>query len=449
MEFDSDEGLDIETTVDDKIQFSVILRDADGNEIIPDGVEFELSGTSLVDGDWFVSLTDGMWENELEWNPGLVAEYHDFRSDIVGDYVLKASIGELEEVADISILHGNPVSFETVDEQGEIVSGSYSIIAGQTFQVSIIAFDSAGNQFKQEVEWNGQQAGTSIWTYSDIGQIVALGDAKYGVTLTKTTSETGPHILRYSHALVNDESDVINVTVYSADIGRLELVVGAETVQQLDSFDITIAAFDIYDNEILVPTSILVSASGRGTVSMVEGDFAHWRITTLDEGKHTVTIEANNKSGFTLSKTGTYTVEGNLAGFFESGGTIYYIGAGLGFFVLAALVVVVVILARRSGEGYDEYDDDYEEDDYDEAPGPESGPTDGPQSSPQDYQAANEFDGGYQLQGGYDQGGYEEQSTGGDDSYRVDENGTEWWQDDNGIWWYKAAGDSDWSEWRD
>ena len=257
--------------------------------------------------------------------------------------------------------------------------------------------------------------------------------------------------------MVNDESDVINVTVYPADIGRLVLEVGAETVQQLDSLDITIAAFDLYDNEILVPSSIQVSASGRGTVSMVEGDFAHWRIVTLDEGKHTVTIEANNNSGFTLSKTGTYTVEGNLAGFFESGGTVYYVGAGLGFFVLIGLVIVVVILARRSGEDYDEYDDDYDDvDEYDSsdsASSPASGPETGPQASPQDPQAAEYFEGGYQQQGGYDQGGndqggYQQQST-GDDNYRVDENGTEWWQDDNGIWWYKAAGDADWSEWRD
>ncbi|MCS5536768.1 MAG: hypothetical protein NZ770_01560, partial [Candidatus Poseidoniaceae archaeon] len=94
MEFDSDEGLDIETTVDDKIQFSVILRDSDGNEISPESVEFELSGTSLLEGDWAVSLSQAMWDNELEWTPGLVAEYHDFRSDVVGDYILKASIGE-------------------------------------------------------------------------------------------------------------------------------------------------------------------------------------------------------------------------------------------------------------------------------------------------------------------------------------------------------------------
>jgi len=460
MEFDSDGGLDIETTVDDKIQFSVILRDSDDNEISPESVEFELSGTSLLEGDWTVSLSQAMWDNELEWTSGLVAEYHDFRSDVVGDYILKASIGELEEVAHISILHGNPVSFETVDDKGNIVSGSYSIIAGETFQVFIIAFDSAGNQFSQEVEWSGQQQGTSTWTYSDIGQVVALGGAKYAISLTKSTSETGPHILRYSHALVNDESDVINVTVYPANIGRLELVVGAETVQQLDSLDITITAFDIHDNEILVPSSIQVSASGRGTVSMVGGDFAHWRIVTLDEGKHTVTIAANNNSGFTLSQTGTYTVEGNLAGFFESGGTIYYVGAGLGFFVLAALVVVVVVLMRRSGEGYGEYDDDYDDGvEYDSpdssagpTSGPESGPTDGPQISPQDSQAA-EYSAGEYQQEGYDQGGYQqdgtEQQSTGDDNYRVDENGTEWWQDDNGVWWYKAAGDPDWSEWRD
>ena len=55
---------------------------------------------------------------------------------------------------------------------------------------------------------------------------------------------------------------------------------------------------------------------------------------------------------------------------------------------------------------------------------------------------------------GYDQpaneqGGYEEYSAQDDGNYRVDENGTEWWQDEVGIWWYRGPGESDWSEWRD
>ena len=34
-----------------------------------------------------------------------------------------------------------------------------------------------------------------------------------------------------------------------------------------------------------------------------------------------------------------------------------------------------------------------------------------------------------------------------DDSIRVDEDGVEWWQDDEGQWWYRPADEDDWFEW--
>lgn len=33
-----------------------------------------------------------------------------------------------------------------------------------------------------------------------------------------------------------------------------------------------------------------------------------------------------------------------------------------------------------------------------------------------------------------------------DESYRVDENGVEWWQDEDGIWWYREPGWEEWAE---
>jgi hypothetical protein len=239
----------------------------------------------------------------------------------------------------------------------------------------------------------------------------------------------------------------LNISVLPAELGRLELVMLSDTVDQLASIELTIKAFDKQGNEVLVPTSISVSASGRGTTSMVDGNFSHWSIETLDEGKQTVTIEAVNKFATTIDASGTYSVEGNIGGFFESGGTTYYIGAGLGVFVLIAMIGVVVILVRRSGSEYDEYDDDGDDgvDEYSEPEGPITGPSSGPMSGPTDGPTQAPSD-------SYHQPAYQEQSyqeTPQDDSYRVDENGTEWWEDEVGTWWYKAPGEAEWSEWRD
>ena len=31
-----------------------------------------------------------------------------------------------------------------------------------------------------------------------------------------------------------------------------------------------------------------------------------------------------------------------------------------------------------------------------------------------------------------------------DNTYSVDEDGTEWWQDDDAYWWFRPEGESDW-----
>ena len=41
-------------------------------------------------------------------------------------------------------------------------------------------------------------------------------------------------------------------------------------------------------------------------------------------------------------------------------------------------------------------------------------------------------------------GAISEDETTSDDTYRVDEDGTEWWQDDEDQWWYRPKGEADW-----
>ena len=45
--------------------------------------------------------------------------------------------------------------------------------------------------------------------------------------------------------------------------------------------------------------------------------------------------------------------------------------------------------------------------------------------------------------------GDEEESTPEDDGITVDEEGTEWWEDEEGVWWYREDGWEDWAVWED
>ena len=459
LEFISDQEQDITMTVDDDIEFEVILRDGDGNQIPTEGLAYSLSSVGIEGGDWQIELDSGISDDGIIFTPGMgniaiLGQADMYASDVVGEYLLTVSIDGLEESATINVSHGDVVRFEIDDNQY-----THQIIAGQTVEVSLYAFDKAGNRFITGVDWNGLYDGQSTWNYEGIGSIKEIDTASYQITLTKTTglsiseASASSHKFSFTHPMVSTPSQ-LNISVLPAELGVLELVMLSDTVDQLGSIELTIKAFDTLGNEVLVPTSISVSASGRGTTSMVDGNFSHWSIETLDEGKQTVSIEAVNKFATTIDASGTYSVEGNIGGFFESGGTTYYIGAGLGVFVLIAMIVVVGLLVRRSGSGYDEYDDDDDDDDeYSEPEGPTTGPTTGPTSGPMSGPMSGPTEGPAQAPSdSYHQPAYQEQSyqeTPQEDSYRVDENGTEWWEDELGTWWFKAPGDAEWSEWRD
>jgi hypothetical protein len=119
---------------------------------------------------------------------------------------------------------------------------------------------------------------------------------------------------------------------------------------------------------------------------------------------------------------------------------LYYAGAGLGALIILVLLVVIVMV-MRSGED-DEWDDEFEDDDDERGRGslrmgrpnidtllnPAS--SEGP-SSPPPKEEPPEEDNSWMT------------------DHRVDDDGTEWGQDNEGTWYYRDPGSSDWEEWTD
>ncbi|MDA9168089.1 hypothetical protein N9N91_00855, partial [Candidatus Poseidonia alphae] len=235
----------------------------------------------------------------------------------------------------------------------------------------------------------------------------------------------GVHTLVY-RVNTNVESVLqVNVSAQSL-VDRLEVNLSKTTLEQLASLEVSIRAFDAFDNEIPVPPSIKVDASGRATVTMISSEL--WTITTLDDDTQTISVNVGS-----VRVDSDITVTGTTAGFFEAGGTLYYVGAGLLGLVAIVLLVLLVMFMRSGNEGWDE--DDYDDDDDDDAPapgpsGPAPGPS-GPAPSTVEPEAEEEV----------------ESSVEDDDSYRVDEDGTEWWEDEEGTWWFRLSGQEEWEEW--
>jgi hypothetical protein len=231
----------------------------------------------------------------------------------------------------------------------------------------------------------------------------------------------GEHILTYS---VGSATNTWTVNVNpNPKVNVIILHILDDKVEQLESFEIWVQTYDSWGNEISVPPSTIIETTGR--MSIIQLNASNWQITSLDEGKQTVTIQQGNVQAY-----GEIQVDGTFLGFFEAGGALYYAGAALGVLIFLVLLVVIVMVLRSGSSDYDDEDeevDDGDDDYYGGAPatGPqETGPGGPPPSEPEP-----------------------EEDTSWIVEHRFDDDGTEWAEDENGTWWYRESGVADWAEW--
>ena len=200
-------------------------------------------------------------------------------------------------------------------------------------------------------------------------------------------------------------------------------------------------AYDEFWNKISIPDSARVDSTGRSDISYLGNGV--WELETLDEGEQSATIVIGS-----ITETFTYSVEGNIAGFFAAGGPLYYVGASLLALICIALLIFVVRLVRGD-EDY--YDDEEDEDFYNEdapyepvskdfsQPRISQAPT-VPDTPPQSPAADSVIETS-------DEVAEEDNSWMAD--YRVEDDGTEWGQTDEGVWYYREVNSDDWIEWND
>ena len=404
-------------TADGYISFDIQLTDSDSNELSTD-----LATWIMVDqsDDSQTDITDEINQNSMQW---LATE--------VGDWSVFAYANKSDgtpiysENFDISVSHGIPVNIQ-------IAQSSSTQDAGDIVTLDVIGTDSDGNQFPQVVTWlenNGSDkninATENEGEYEFNGRVAGMYqlEGQY-LTLTQTVS----------------------VEVFpQSNPSHIKFNVSKEILEQLESLKVTVEVFDEYWNPIPAPSSSKVEVTGRGDVSY-QGDGV-WNIETLDEGEQIGTITVG-----TISESFEYRVDGNLAGFFAAGGPLYYVGAGL----ISLLAIALLVFVVRFFRGNEEYYDDDEEDDFDydvessissatvvQTPTPPATPpskpvpiVEEPQQEPEEI-----------VEEEYDSDSEEDNSWMAD--YRVEEDGTEWGQTDEGIWYYREPGQDDWTEWVD
>mgnify|MGYP003873363205 CR=1 FL=1 len=254
------------------------------------------------------------------------------------------------------------------------------------------------------------------------------GDGTYIYTATLA----GPHTLDFSAGNAESFAEISVDPLYVVDSLTIEL--SSESIDQLGNFTVTVKAFDQYLNPIPIPSSANVDATGRAEV-LNQGQGV-WNIVTLDDGPQTVTITAGK-----VSEERTIEVTGNVGGFFKAGGALYYVGAVLIAIVSLVIIGLLVATLRGGDSDYDDEDEDYDDDNTPSGPAPgPSGPAPGTASGPSGPAPETKTvpaiaqvseDTSWQVE------------------HRVDDDGTEWAQDENEVWYYRQEGETEWDEWTD
>ena len=421
---DATTGAVIEMTSDYAVDFSSELYDADNNRI--DAGTLSWLQVDLDTGET-VDLTTDLLLNDMRWEATKVGEYS------IQAYSVSGTGFNITDSITIRVLHGVAV---TVSADASLTNPT----AGDVVDIQITGTDADGNQFDQNVAWT--EDGGPVPTLN----IVTTSDGNY----TYEARVAGNHVLVYE---AGGATSTLEILVSAQNtVARLEVNLSTTTLEQLESLDISIRAFDAYDNEIDVPGSIVVDATGRATASMIASN--EWTLTTLDDGPQTITISVG-----AVRVNEDITVVGNLQGFFEAGGTLYYVGAAL-LALVGVVLLVLLVMFMRSGSG-DDWDDDEDDEDGDERPagptgpapgptGPAPGPT-GPAPGPSGPAPGPTGPAPGPTGPPAEDSPAEPEPVGEDAPAEttVDEDGTEWWEDEDGTWWYRNAGEEEWHEYNE
>ena len=396
-------------TADEWVVFSSQLSDSDGNSFDSDIITWilvNLSSGEETDITSQLNLNAMVWEATESGNWQIYA------------YAVNQRTQNLTQSFNIDVNNGNALYVE-------ITASADSQDAGDEVSLLVFGYDSDGNKFPQVVDWKENDGiPYNINSTGNEAEYIFNGRVSGNYTLSATFGAS---------------TDTVNVNVLSLSNPKyIDVNVSKTSLEQLESLSISVIAYDEYWNIIDVPSSTSrVDASGRGDVTY-KGQGV-WNIETLEEGKQTATITIGS-----VSQQVNYTVDGNLAGFFAAGGSLYYVGAGMIILIALAILAVGFRYIRRDRDYYDDEDDEYDFDyDVDQAVSstatvapqvamPPARPPSKPEPiKPQEPEAVEDSQDDWMV------------------DYRVEEDGTEWGQADDETWYYRESGQSEWVEWTD
>jgi len=199
-------------------------------------------------------------------------------------------------------------------------------------------------------------------------------------------------------------------------------------------------------------------AGNMGVPWTIAATATEWSLETTSSGEFTWYLESEiiDNSGVETNKPTPTPTKSNTPLFI-----------GIGSIIVLVIIVTAVIFLRPKDEDFDFEDEDWVEEGTSPATRPQSDSVVTKPSKTLDElkaegaiieedapagpssQLFDEVDGGTEYQSEEVETEQIESSEQSDEGITVDENGTEWYEDEVGVWWYREQGLQDWAEWQD
>ncbi|MBK55486.1 MAG: hypothetical protein CMB51_06165 [Euryarchaeota archaeon] len=405
-------------TADENIAISLRLTDDEGNTLSQSGVSYLL--TTIGNGDDEQDpippkdITQEIVDNGGVWEASETGEFR-----ITAWQISEKGFNRSRNI-EVSVTHGDAINLSH-----DVATDS--LMAGDSVEISVTASDFDGNTWAYDAVWKKDGRVTG-----EISPTLEAGAFSFQAT------EAGEHEFEYfTDDGITTGKWVVNVI--PSNIPKLiEINVSSEVVDQQGIVMIEVTVYDEYNNQITVPDYTEIEVTGR--MGVEQSGVSSWEITAVESGEHLIIVKIGN-----LEESVSIMVGGTITGFFAAGGPLYYAGAGLGALILVVLLVIIVIVLRSGSD--DEWDDEYEdEDDFGggELKKPDMDKLLGKTTSMSEY-GAGPSEPPAQEQPPVQQ---QEEDTSWMADYRVDEDGTEWGQDEEGYWFYREPG-GDWEAWNE
>jgi hypothetical protein len=401
-------------TADDEISIQVTTEDAYGNSVPANGLSWWMHDISIS-----IAPADcGVSSDSVLLNGSNAAGVFSHPASMIGEFVICAAQNGYEARGTATISVGTAVEIWHD-------AASNSTVAGAILDIALWAHDSDNNTFRIEVEGldgTGWLVGSEDGEYRYAGTVAGIFTHEYNAGALTGLWE---------------------VTIFADDLNRFELSLSKTSAEQLETVVLTATGYDEYDNIVPVPNAQVMAIGHDVEAGAAEQT---WNIRLIEVGSTTVQVSSSG-----ITQQIDVSVVGNVAGFFEAGGPIVYAGVGVVVLVLLVAVVLAVVILRRGSDDdwaeelEDEYDDEYEDDDVGVGPsapsaGPMTAPSAAPVAGPSGPSMAPAAAAQFEPEPEY----HEEAAA--DDGVTTDEDGTDWWEDEDGVWWYRTPEMEDWEE---